>query len=58
MTADCVMLFPTRRVFFENKVVFLTKIMLINDDPLLTGQPPLRSHLLVLEVNEGPPVFS
>ena len=43
---------------FQNKVVFLTKIILINDDPLLSGQPPLRSHLLVLEVNGGPPVFS
>ena len=43
---------------FQNKVVFLTKIILINDDPLLSGQPPLHSHLLVLEVNGGPPVFS
>ena len=26
---------------FQNKVMFLLKIMLISEKPLLTGQPPL-----------------
>ena len=32
---------------FQNKVMFLLKIMLISDEPLLSGQPPLSCHLLV-----------
>ena len=31
---------PVTRLF-QNKVMFLLKIMLISDKPLLTGQPPL-----------------
>ena len=33
---------------FQTKVMFLLKIMLIYDKPLLCGQPQLSSHLLVL----------
>ena len=29
---------------FQNKVLFLLKIVLIYDEPLLSGQPPLSSH--------------
>ena len=32
---------------FQNKVMFLLKIMLIYDDPLLSGQPPISDHLPV-----------
>ena len=32
---------------FQNKVMFLLKIMLIYDDPLLSGQPPISGHLPV-----------
>ena len=32
---------------FQNKVVFLLKIMSIYDDPLLSGQPPIGGHLPV-----------
>ena len=32
---------------FQNKVVFLLKIMSIYDDPLLSGQPPISGHLPV-----------
>ena len=31
----------------QNKVMFLLKIMLIYDDPLLSGQPPISGHLPV-----------
>ena len=34
---------------FQNKVMFLLKIMLIYDKPQLNGQPPLNSHLPVLQ---------
>ena len=34
-------------LLFQNKVVSLLKIMLINDEPLLSGQPPISSHLQV-----------
>ena len=37
---------PVTRLF-QNEVMFLLKIMLISDEPLLTGQPPLSCHLLV-----------
>ena len=30
---------------FQGKVMFLLKITLIYDEPLLSGQPPLSSHL-------------
>ena len=32
---------------FQNKVMFLLKIMLIYDDPLLSSQPPISGHLPV-----------
>ena len=32
---------------FQNKVMLLLKIMLIYDEPLLNGQPPLSGHLPV-----------
>lgn len=32
---------------FQNKAMYLLKIMLIYDDSLLSGQPPFSSHLLV-----------
>ena len=31
---------------FQNKVLFLLKIMLIYDEPLMSGHPPLSGHLL------------
>ena len=34
-------------LLFQNKVMFLLKIMLIYDDALLSGQPPLSGHLPV-----------
>ena len=45
---------------FQNKVVFLLKIILIYDEPLLRGQPPLSGHLLVtrgLPLNGGSTVY-
>ena len=42
-----VMLLPHVSV---NKVIFLLRIMLTYDKPLLTGQPPLGGHLLVPRV--------
>ena len=41
---------------FQNKVMFPLKIILIYDEPLLKGQPPLSGHLLVtrgLPLNGG-----
>ena len=35
-------------LLFQNKVMFLLKIMLISDEPLLSSQPSLGGHLLVL----------
>ena len=32
---------------FQNKVVFLLKIMLIYGDPLLSSKPPISGHLPV-----------
>ena len=48
MTTDCgpVMLTRVAR-FFQKKVMFLLKIMLIYDKPLLSGQTPLNGHLPV-----------
>ena len=46
---------PVARLF-QNKLMFLLKIMLIYDKPLLSGQPPLGGHLLVPRgwpLNEG-----
>ena len=34
-------------LLFQNKLISLLKIMLISDEPLLSSQPPLDSHLLV-----------
>ena len=34
-------------LLFQNKVMFLLKIMLIYDEALLSGQPPLSGHLPV-----------
>ena len=34
---------PVTRLF-QNKVMFLLKIMLITDEPLLSGQPLLSRH--------------
>ena len=31
-------------LLFQNKVMFLLKIMLIDDEALLSGQPPLSGH--------------
>ena len=39
---------PLIAYLFQTKVMFLLKIMLIYDKPLLCGQPQLSSHLLVL----------
>ena len=39
---------PLIAYLFQTKVMFLLKIMLIYDKPLLYGQPQLSSHLLVL----------
>ena len=39
---------PLIAYLFQTKVMFLPKIMLIYDKPLLCGQPQLSSHLLVL----------
>ena len=46
MTTDCGpgMLLPLRVFFFfQNKVMSLLKILLIFDEHLLSGQPPLSS---------------
>ena len=34
-------------LLFQNKMMFLLKILLISDEPLLSNQPPLGGHLLV-----------
>ena len=34
-------------LLFQDKLMFLLKIMLISDEPLLSSQPPLDGHLLV-----------
>ena len=39
---------PLIAYLFQTKVMFLLKIMLIYDKPLLCDQPQLSSHLLVL----------
>ena len=48
MKTDCgpVMITPVARLF-QNKLMFLVKIMQIYDKPLLTGQTPLNDHLPV-----------
>ena len=48
VTTDCgpVMLTPVVRLF-QNKLMFLLKIMPIYDKPLLSGQTPLNDHLPV-----------
>ena len=48
------------RVCIQNKVILLRMIMLIYDEPPLSGQPPLRDHLPVSRVwpfNGGSTVF-
>ena len=39
---------PLIAYLFQTKVMFLLKITLIYDKPVLCGQPQLSSHLLVL----------
>ena len=45
---------------FQNKVMFPLKIILIYDEPLMSGHPPLSGHLLVpggLPLNRGSTVY-
>ena len=44
---------PLIAYLFQTKVMFLLKIMLIYDKPLLCDQPQLSSHLLVLGGSGG-----
>ena len=46
MKTDCgpVMITPVARLF-QNKLMFLVKIMQIYDKPLLTGQTPIKRPL-------------
>ena len=54
LTNNIIMLLPSR-ICLKSKVMFLLKIMLIYDEPLLSGQPPLSSYLLtsILRVAEN-----
>jgi len=48
-------------LLFQDKLMFLLKIMLISDEPLLSSQPPLGGHLLVPRgwpLNRGSTVLS